>query len=81
MKVTARLFSSAREAAGLERQVLELAEGSTVADASLALRNLIPAASQIVQGSAFAVNQRFARPDHRLCEGDEVAILPPVSGG
>ena len=81
MKVTARFFASARDAAGIERQPLELGEGATVADAALALRNLLPAASQIVQSSAFAVNQRFARADHTLREGDELAILPPVSGG
>lgn len=77
----ARLFASAREAAGLELQVLELANDATVADAALCLRSLLPAASQIVQGSAFAVNQRFARPDQKLRDGDELAVLPPVSGG
>ncbi|MDQ6918396.1 MAG: molybdopterin converting factor subunit 1, partial [Candidatus Dormibacteraeota bacterium] len=81
MKVTALLFARLREQAGGDRFSLELADGATVADAHAELRRLHPgleARQEIVRA---AVNQEFAAWDDALAEGDEVAFIPPVSGG
>lgn len=79
MKVTVRMFAAAREAAGFDLHTVELPAGAKVADALARLRQ--PPAPSMLDSCAFAVNQRFARPEQRLADGDELAILPPVSGG
>jgi molybdopterin synthase catalytic subunit len=57
-------------------RTIELAEGSTVADL---LRTLSPAL--LLHGIAVSVNLEFARAEQTLHDGDEVGLLPPVSGG
>jgi molybdopterin synthase catalytic subunit/molybdopterin converting factor small subunit len=76
MHVTVRLFAGLRERAGASEQELELPAGARVADvwAGLALGDE-PA------GLLYAVNRRYAEPDQALAEDDEVALIPPVSGG
>jgi molybdopterin synthase catalytic subunit len=71
--VTVRLFAGLREQAGWSRREVEAA---TVADvwAALSLGNE-PA------GLLYAVNKTYATPDRALADGDEVAVIPPVSGG
>ena len=79
--VTALLFARLREQAGGDRFRLELPGGATVADAYAELRRLHPgleARREIVRP---AVNQEFAAWDQPLAESDEVAFIPPVSGG
>jgi molybdopterin converting factor subunit 1 len=75
MHVTVRLFAGLRERAGWSERELELA-GETVADVwpTLGLGDE-PA------GLLYAVNQEYADRDRVLAEGDEVAVIPPVSGG
>jgi molybdopterin converting factor subunit 1 len=79
MKVRVRLFAVAAQRAGESELELTLPEGATAGDvvAALAARHgrALPA------GTAVAVNQEYAGPGHGLREGDEVAIIPPVSGG
>lgn len=76
------MFAWAREAAGFEQQVLQLASGATVADAVRVIGQKLPLrAAQLLSSAAFAINQRYARPEARLSDGDELAVLPPVSGG
>jgi molybdopterin synthase catalytic subunit len=76
MLVTVRLFAGLREAAGTGRRELDLREGARVADvwASLGLGDQ-PA------GVVYAVNRAYVEPTHALAAGDEVALIPPVSGG
>jgi MoaE-MoaD fusion protein len=81
VKVTALLFARLREQAGGERFALELPGGSTVADAYAELRRLHPALEARRDSVRAAVNQEFAGWDDALAEGDEVAFIPPVSGG
>ena len=71
-----RLFAGLRERAGRRELDLELAEGSVVADVwpALALGDEPP-------GLLFAVNRDYAPRGRPLAEGDEVAVIPPVSGG
>jgi molybdopterin synthase catalytic subunit len=81
LKVTALLFARLREQAGGDRFMLELAGGSTVADAYAELGRLHPALDSRRESVRAAVNQEFAGWDRVLAEGDEVAFIPPVSGG
>ncbi|WP_022797522.1 molybdenum cofactor biosynthesis protein [Thermus islandicus] len=79
MRVEVRLFALYREQAGRDRMSLELPEGATVGTAKAALEALFPGLR--LAGGLAAVNQDLADPDTPLREGDELAFLPPVSGG
>jgi molybdopterin synthase catalytic subunit len=81
LKVTALLFARIREQAGRDRVELELAPGSTVADAYAELVRFHPALDASRQAVRPAVNQEFAGWEDLLAEGDQVAFIPPVSGG
>jgi len=78
MRVQVLLFALFREQAGQARLQLELPEGSTVADAKALLEAQYPL--QLTGGLA-AINERLAQPSDLLKDGDELAFLPPVSGG
>lgn len=81
MYVTVQLFGSLREAAGARTLALELPDGAKVEDVRGALAKRLPAAARLGSRVAIAVNQELALPGTVLAEGDEVALLPPVSGG
>jgi len=71
--VTVRLFAGLRERAGWSRREVEAA---TVADVWRALE-----LGDEPAGLLYAVNKEYATPDRALADGDEVALIPPVSGG
>jgi molybdopterin synthase catalytic subunit len=73
MPVTVRLFAGLRERAGWTRRELEAA---TVADVWPAL-----GLGDEPAGLLYAVNREYAERDRELRDGDEVALIPPVSGG
>ncbi len=80
MRVLVRLFASYREAAGVGRIDLELPQGSTVKDAIFRILKdhpLVAEGRQVV----IAKNRDYVTPDEPLADGDEVALIPPVSGG
>jgi molybdopterin synthase catalytic subunit len=80
MQVRVLLFGSLREAAGAKELAVTLAERATVR----ALRDEMssqPAFQKLAGRLRVAINQEFAADDAVLAEGDEVAFLPPVSGG
>jgi molybdopterin synthase catalytic subunit len=74
MRVKVRLFAGLRERAGFAEQ--ELKDVARVSDVWPAL-----GLGEEPEGLLYAVNRRYAEPDHKLAEGDEVALIPPVSGG
>ncbi len=76
MIVSIRLFAGLRERAGTESLQLELPEGASVGAALAQLSGQIDAA-----GCLLAVNREYAADDLILSEGDELALIPPVSGG
>jgi molybdopterin converting factor small subunit len=80
MRVKMRLFGVLKDSAAAEGW-REMREGDSVADLMEALRGEGKLPEKLLAASAVAVNQEYARPDRVLREGDEVAILPPVSGG
>ena len=76
MHVQVRLFAVLRERAGAGEIELELPEGALVADALSELHNITDGIRVVM-----AVNQEYAAPDLELNPGDELALIPPVSGG
>jgi len=76
MNVTVRLFAVLRQRAGADRLELELPEGARVADALAAVDHLAGGLKLVM-----AVNREYAAEDHPLAPGDELALIPPVSGG
>ncbi len=76
MKVSIRLFAGLRERAGRDALELELPDGARVADALAQVQHLAPGVSLVL-----AVNREYADGDVVLQAGDELAVVPPVSGG
>jgi MoaE-MoaD fusion protein len=76
VRVTVKLFAGLRERAGSSGRELELDAGARVADVWLPL-----GLGQEPEGLLYAVNKEYAPPERRLSDGDEVALIPPVSGG
>lgn len=81
MTLSVLFFAQARERAGRSRLVLELPDGSRVADAIRAVRQACPDLEPLWPHLAVAVDGRLAPGDAPLVEGGELALLPPVSGG
>jgi molybdopterin converting factor subunit 1 len=81
MRVRARLFAMQRELAGAREVALELADGATIESAWSALVGRHPVLAPGRGSLRFAVNGDYADPATELADGDELAIIPPVSGG
>ena len=76
MKVAVRLFAALRERAGAREAALELDEGASVDDVWPAL-----GLGDEPAGLVYAVNRAYVERGTLLADGDEVALIPPVSGG
>ena len=76
MRITVKLFAGLRERAGENEREVELDAGARVSDVWRPL-----GLGDEPEGLLYAVNKEYAPPDRRLSEGDEVALIPPVSGG
>ncbi len=81
MKIQVRLFAAARQLAGQEVVTLECPEPATVADLRSQLAAQLPDLDPLLKHIRFAVNAQYARDDTALSQDDEVACIPPVSGG
>jgi molybdopterin synthase catalytic subunit len=81
MRVHIKLFAILRERAGESDVVLHLRPGATIADAAFALGERFPDLQPLLPRVAFAINEAYAKADVSLSEGDELALIPPVSGG
>ena len=79
--VTVLLFAAAREAAGRGRAQVPHREGLTAGEVWDALASENPALAPLSGSVSVAVNHRFVPRDTALAAGDELAFLPPVSGG
>jgi molybdopterin converting factor subunit 1 len=79
--VTIRLFARLREIAGTSDLRRELPDGATARDAWDALAREFPALSGFESAISCAVNEEYARLTTPLGHGDDVAFLPPISGG
>src|SRR5439155_20918005 len=76
VKIRVRLFAGLRERAGTGERELELPDGACVSDVWAAL-----GLGDEPAGLLYAVNKRYAGPEQKLVAGDELALIPPVSGG
>jgi molybdopterin converting factor subunit 1 len=81
MNVTVRLFARARDLAGADQIRVELPASATAADLRRQLAASVPALVGLLERSALAVGGEFAENDQLLSTDDEIALLPPVSGG
>jgi molybdopterin converting factor subunit 1 len=76
VEVTVLLFAMLRERAGARQITIELPDGARVSDALTELGDLAAGLPLVM-----AVNREYAPEDHVLDPGDELALIPPVSGG
>lgn len=81
MQVRALFFAGLREGLGRKDQEVELEAGATLADLLVHLRQALPLVDQYAPRLIIAVNAERAPLDRPLADGDEVAFLPPMSGG
>jgi molybdopterin synthase catalytic subunit len=81
MNVRVRLFARLSEVLGERNVTLELPEGATVDDLRDQLSHRFPAVAPYLPTAVCAVDEEYVTRDHALREGDDVALIPPVSGG
>jgi molybdopterin converting factor subunit 1 len=81
LKVRVKFFASYREIVGQSDMVLELKDGTTVQMLVDCLKNRYERLGSLTDVIIASVNKKYARDDVVLNEGDEIALLPPVSGG
>ncbi len=81
MRVNVLYFGVLKDFFAAEQEQIELAAGAFVADLINVLRTRAAGESAIWTSLAVAVNREYASASVPLHEGDEVALLPPVSGG
>ena len=76
VKVAVKLFAALRERAGTRERALELADDASIEDVWPAL-----GLGEEPAGLVYAVNRSYVDRSHALADGDEIALIPPVSGG
>lgn len=81
MQIRVLFFGALKDLAGRECDSLHLPEESTLADVVRHYEERIPKLKEFISSLALSVNREYAAPQTKLNAGDEVALLPPVSGG
>jgi MoaE-MoaD fusion protein len=81
MRVRVLFFGILKEIAGKPAEEVELPEGASVRDALARFEAQTPQLRELLSSVACAVNQQYSGPETKLNPGDELALLPPVSGG
>ena len=81
MQVRVLFFGVLKDISGTSSEVVELRAGDSVRDLIAHYERQAPHLGHWLPSLALAVNQQYADPETRLNAGDEVALLPPVSGG
>ena len=81
MKIHLRFFASLRERVHASEADRDLPDGTTVGDAWEAVCREHPQAAPLGAAMSFAVNREYVARAHALRDGDELALIPPVSGG
>jgi molybdopterin converting factor subunit 1 len=80
MRLSVRLFASVREALGTNALTIDLPDGATVGTLTRELHSRFPQMRDLPPAMV-SVNFEYVGEDHRLMENDQVAVIPPVSGG
>ena len=81
MRVVVKLFALMREKAGTDTVQLDVPSPATVAQAAAALQQHYPVLAPYLSNVRFSLHMDFVEADTPLSAGDEVALIPPVSGG
>lgn len=81
MKIKVKFFASFREAVGKPEVDIDLEENTTISELLTLLKQRHPELGPLTEPLVISVNKEYATYDSVLKNGDEVAILPPVSGG
>ncbi len=81
MRVTVHLFARLKELAGRDVWTVDLADTAVAGDAWAAAVAAHPSLAPFERAVSCAINAQFARMTSPLREGDDIAFLPPVSGG
>jgi len=81
MQVKVLFFGQLREIVGHAEQILELTDGASINDLMAHYRRLYPRLENFLSSLAIFHNQEYIHTSAQLQPGDEVALLPPVSGG
>lgn len=81
MKVNCLFFAGARDVVGVNSTNFEIQEGSTTTEFAKVLLQKYPSLEKVLQTSLLAVNQEYVEEPVLLKEGDEIAVIPPISGG
>lgn len=81
MRVRVLLFGQLKDIVGKSEELLELAPESDITALMTQYRRRFPSFERLASSIACAVNQEYAQGTHALKDGDEVGLLPPVSGG
>lgn len=81
MTVSVLAFAHLKTVLGAETVSVSLTDGATVRDLIRHLQETCPELTQWMKSTRVAVNCEYAEPDTVLHDGDEVALIPPVSGG
>ena len=81
MRVSVQFYARLRELAGCSEWACDIATGATVADVWQAASKQFPAVADLAGSVSCAVNADFSRMDAVVHDGDDIAFLPPVSGG
>ncbi|MGZ4135609.1 MAG: MoaD/ThiS family protein [Tumebacillaceae bacterium] len=81
MKVRILFFGMLKDLVRRDHEELELPEGSSIADVLTHYGSQVPDLKKWFSSVALAVNQQYVGPNTKLKAGDEIALLPPVSGG
>jgi len=79
MTLNVKLFASVREAVGSRTETVEMTEGTTVGSLWQSYVSRYPRLGRV--SVAYAVNHEYAGAERELKDGDEIAFIPPVSGG
>ena len=81
MRVTVRLFARLRDVVGMSELARDVAPGATVGSVWQQLAREYPGIAAYERSISSAVNADYARMNQPVGDGDEIAFLPPVSGG
>ena len=81
MKIRVLFFGVLKDMLGRSVDTIDLPEGARVREVILYYSRVSPRFEAMVPSLAISVNQEYSRPDRALREGDEIGLLPPVSGG
>ena len=81
MKITVKLFAVLREKVGTSIVIMDVPKFSTVSDVMDELKDKYPVLDPFVDHVMFAVNTEYVQDNYEIMDSDEIALIPPVSGG